>query len=313
MSKRDLLLGLLQNAGRWTYVPAAFFMHFDRSCHRGAAAINRHLEFFRYTGMDFIKVQYENAFPHHPEIQRPTDWSRMPKYTLEFFEDQLDVVRGLVKAARDNALVIVTVYSPFMHAAQTVQQHLLVQHINEKPDAVKKGMEIITESLLGFVKACVKLGVDGFYTSTQGGEGNRFCEPEHFAECIEPYDLAVMTEVNDSCPFNILHICNYEEKYEDMSPFLKYPGQVVSCGLDLKRHKLTSREISEKFGRPFLGGMDRHGVISKGWYWNIRRKAKKVLAEAPDRFILGADCTLHPNVSWERIRTAIDVAHRFRQ
>ncbi len=46
------------------------------------------------------------------------------------------------------------------------------------------------------------------------------------------------------------------------------------------------------FGRPFMGGLDRKGVIATGSLEEIRQAAASVLAEAPERFILAADCTV---------------------
>ena len=51
MNKRDTLFGFVNNETPIDYVPAAFFMHFDPAYHHGQAAIDKHLEFFRYTGM----------------------------------------------------------------------------------------------------------------------------------------------------------------------------------------------------------------------------------------------------------------------
>ena len=68
MNKRDAVLSLLDNDHTSDYVPAAFFLHFDPLYHRGQAAIDKHLEFFNYTGMDFVKIQYEKVFPHQPDI-----------------------------------------------------------------------------------------------------------------------------------------------------------------------------------------------------------------------------------------------------
>jgi len=47
MNKRDTLLGLIHSPTPPAYVPAAFFMHFDRAAHQGQAAIDQHLAFFR--------------------------------------------------------------------------------------------------------------------------------------------------------------------------------------------------------------------------------------------------------------------------
>ncbi len=146
--------------------------------------------------MDFVKIQYENPFPAIPEIKRPRDWAAMPLYKREFYEAQLDVVDGLVKAAKSEALVIMTLYSPFMMTQfATRSLELINDHIKEDPDQVKKGMEIITDSLMVFVKECVRLGVDGFYTSTEGYEGFRSLGPDLFNQCIKPFDLALMEEI----------------------------------------------------------------------------------------------------------------------
>ncbi len=312
MNKRDLVFSLLEPGGAPETIPAAFFLHFDPAYHRGEAAVLKHLEYFHRTGMDFVKIQYEHVFPRIPSITRPEDWARIPFYGLDFFEEPLKVVEGLVKAARREAPVILTLYSPFMCAGHTVGDFFLTRHIQENPEAVKRGMEAITASLMGFVKQCIRLGLDGFYTSTQGGEAGRFNSPELFDECVRPYDLALMQEVNRACPFNILHICDYALPYADLSRFVNYPGQVVNCSLELTGGPITAKEAARMFNRPFMGGMQRKGVILSGSKEEIRAAVRAVCADAPPRFILGADCTIPSEVDWENLRIAIEAAHTFR-
>src|SRR5512132_3607127 len=119
------MLNLIDNDSFGDYVPAAFFMHFDSASHQGQAAIDKHLEFFRYTGMDLVKIQYEKPLPRLPSIQKPDDWAHMPRYGMDFFEGQLAVVDGLVKAAKREAVVVVTLYSPFMGAGHTATDAVL--------------------------------------------------------------------------------------------------------------------------------------------------------------------------------------------
>ncbi len=71
--KREALLSLRKGGSGPDYVPAAFFVHFDRNFHFGPAAVERHLEYFRFTGMDFLKIQYERSLPEpagHPKGRR---------------------------------------------------------------------------------------------------------------------------------------------------------------------------------------------------------------------------------------------------
>lgn len=309
MNKREAVLDLLNAGKEQTYTPAAFFIHFDPAYHKGGAAINKHLEYFRHTGMDFVKIQYEDGFPHLPEIQKPADWAKMPFYRKDFYQNQLDILAGLLESAQKEALVIMTLYSPFMCAGSTTSRQTVQAHIEEAPEKVQEGMAVITDSLLLFVKECIKLGIDGFYTSTQGGEADRFGGSPLFDQCIRPYDLALMEEINHSCIFNILHVCDYHSGYDDLTPFLDYPGHVVNASLTVGAEELSPSRISQMFNRPFMGGIDRHGAIAAGTQEEITQMVQGVLNQASDKFILGADCTLPGDVNWDNISTAIALAH----
>ncbi len=312
-NKRDSMLGLLDKKSPQEYIPAAFFIHFDKSRHFGSAAVEKHLEYFRSTDMDFVKIQYERTFPPILDIKKPGDWEKMPSYKLDFYEPELEAVKGLVKAAKKEALILVTLYSPFMCAGHTATLPLLTAHLQENPDAVKKGLEIITNSLMLFVKECIRLGVDGFYASTQGGEAGRFRDPRVFMNYIKPYDLVLMNEMNRSCIFNILHVCDYNGPYADFSPFLDYPGHIVNCNPRLTTKQLAWKEIMQIFKRPCMGGLDRHGIIVSGGKREIEAAVNAALVDVPLPFILGADCTLPSEIPWANIRTAIATAHSFKR
>jgi uroporphyrinogen decarboxylase len=309
MNRRDVILGLADANRPLPYVPAAFFLHFPAAFHFGLAAVDKHLEYFRYTGMDFVKIQYERTFPSLPQIQAPADWVKMPHYGRDFFAGQLEAVKGLVQAVGREAVIVVTLYSPFMCAGHTTSQALVTDHLNREPEKVRKGLEIITDSLLGFVRECIQLGVDGFYTSTQGGEAGRFTEAHVFDEYIKPFDLVLMQEANRACPFNILHVCDYQLDYTDLAPFLDYPGTVVNSPLRLGTRRLTPKQVSESFKRPYMGGLDRKGILTSGSPEQIQQAVHAVLEQAPSHFILGADCTVPSEISWDNLKIAIEAAH----
>ena len=94
MNKREAVLSLLDSSLPTPYIPAAFFLHFDPQFHRGQAAIDKHLEYFRFTGMDFVKIQYETRYPVLPEIQSAADWDKMPCYGADFYQDQWNITKA---------------------------------------------------------------------------------------------------------------------------------------------------------------------------------------------------------------------------
>ena len=310
MNKREAVLDLLDPDKIQEYTPAGFFIHFDPNNHFGKAAVDKHLEFYRYTDMDLVKIQYERNFPYQPEIKQPEDWHKLPLFGIDFFQPQLEAVEGLVNAAKRDSVVIVTLYSAFMCAGQA-SNGLITEHLRKNPEQAKKGIEIATESLLVFVRECIKMGVDGFYASTQGGESARFEDKSIFHEYVKPYDLILMEEINRSCIFNVLHVCDFAHGYDDLTPFLDYPGQVVNCNPHVSKQELSGREISEMFGRPFMGGLERKGFITTGSEMEIKREVEQVLHHAPNKFFLAADCTLPHDVNWDNIKTAISTAHMY--
>jgi len=311
MTKREAVLAV--GDGRVPdFVPAAFFMHFELECHEGRKAVEKHIGFFRFTGMDLAKIQYERKFPADPAVVSPSDWAKVRPLGRAYFEPLLEAVDGIVQALAPEAVVIVTLYSPFMCAGHVGGADRLAAHMAEDAGAVKAGMEIVTDSLMVFVNACIELGVDGFYHSTQGYEAGRLASPELFHECVKPYDLSVMRAIAARCRFSVLHVCDYHAPYDDVSPFVEYPGTVVNCNPVVAGRKLSGSEIAAMFGRPFMGGVERMGPIATGTEEDARQAAREALAEAPSPTILAADCTIPPGSPWENLRAAIEEAHAWR-
>jgi uroporphyrinogen decarboxylase len=309
ITKRDRMAQWLEGKHTPGYTPAAFFLHFDNQHKLGTAAAERHIEYFRYTDMDFVKIQYEQEYQPVEFLKKPDDWSKLRPHNLDFYEPQLVAVRKIVAALKKEAMVIMTLYSPFMWAGHCASRPVLRRHMEEDPEAVKRGLDILTESQLLFVNACVKIGVDGFYMSTQGSETGQFSDPQLFTRYVKPSDLVAMESVSSSCPFNILHVCDYNAPYHNYDVVADYPGQVVNCNPRLDDKELSWEQISETFNRPNMGGLDRHGILTNGTPEQIEAEVRRVLRHAPAQFILGADCTVPGEMAWSRLRHAISVAH----
>jgi uroporphyrinogen decarboxylase len=148
------------------YTPAAFFLHFGPEYKAGSAAAKRHLEFFQRTDMDFVKIQFEQTYERQEFLQKPSDWSKLALRKIDFYEPLIQTVRELVKSAKKDALILMTLYSPYMCAGHCATAPVLRRHLEENPEAVKPGLAILTESQLIFVRACIKAGVDGLPTSS---------------------------------------------------------------------------------------------------------------------------------------------------
>lgn len=309
-NKRERMLQWLAGKTDPEYTPAAFFLHFGPQYKNGVAAAKRHLEFFRQTDMDFVKIQFEQTYERQSFLERPSDWSKLTLRKIDFYEPLVVTARELVRTAKKDALILMTLYSPFMCAGHCATAPVLRRHLEENPEAVKRGLEILTESQLIFVRACISAGVDGFYMSTQGSEAGQFSKLSIFKDYVKPFDLVAMKEIQAACAFNILHVCDYVAPYANYEVVRDYPGHVVNCNTKLVGRELSPQELSRHFGRPYMGGLDRHGILGKGSPEQVEAEIKRVVKSAPKQFILAADCTVDGQTDWNRLRHAIGVAHR---
>jgi uroporphyrinogen decarboxylase len=310
-NKREKMLAVLDQSKPNSYVPAAFFMHFKEKL--GQGAVDRHLEYFRATNMDFVKVQYEIVLPRLDNIKKPEDWDKIPVYKKDFFEPQLAVIEALAKELKAEALIIPTVYSPFSLAGQSVGPEAPA-HAKENPEAVAKGLHHITESILNYIREAVLRGADGFYISTQGGDVNNFGETPLYDKLILPFDQIISQEASNKALINILHICDYESPYNQIRKFTSYPGSIINPPIHLADGSaIKTKDVQQTFGRPVMGGLDRLGILSKGRPEEIKAEVDRVLREAAPNFILAADCTVPSETPWQNLRTVIDYAHDWRE
>lgn len=116
-------------------------------------------------------------------------------------------------------------------------------------------------------------------------------------------------------PFNILHIC---ESGGHITPatfddYLDYPGSIINPPMhNFKDSTLTLRQISERFRRPVLGGMQRWGALYKGTLEEAKAEVDAILREAPANFIFGADDSLPNDSDPEKVRRLVDYIHTWR-
>jgi uroporphyrinogen decarboxylase len=310
VDKREKVLEVLDQSKPNKYVPSAFFMHFPEKL--GQGAVKKHLDYFRATNMDFSKIQYEVTLPP-VDIQRPKDWEKVAVQGKDFFKPQLDVIELIAKELKSEALIIPTVYSPLLYAAQTKDGATFLKHAKEDPETMAKAFGKFAESIIYFLREAVRVGADGFYLSTHGGDTANFYDTLLFYQLIAPYDHLIFKEASDISDFNILHICSPENTYQKLDHLASYPSSVINPpALLADGSKANLKGVQALFHRPVMGGLDNHGVIAHGSPGEIKKEVDQIFADAPQNFILAANCTVHGDVSWETLRSVIDYAHDWR-
>lgn len=309
-NKRELILSVLDQSRPNDYVPAAFFLHFSNKL--GAKAVQDHVNFFRATNMDVVKVFYE-ILPPHVDVKSPSDWKNVKPLSEDYFAPQVALVRDLAQQLKGEALIIPTVYSPLAVLHQTVGDVDLKALIEKDPEAAKPALEAITTSIENYLRAACKAGADGFYISSQGGDEKNFGKGKIWTNVVRPYDKRVSETAQKLAPINILHICDYGSSYATIDDYTDYPASIINPPIHLTKGELDLKHVAKVFNRPVFGGLDRLGIIAKGSVEEAKAEVDRILTNAPDNFILGADCTIPSDTDVDKLRAVIDYAHTWRQ
>lgn len=313
-NRREVILQVLDQSRPNEYVPAAFFLHFENKL--GRKAVQDHKDFYRATNMDFVKVFYEIVVPQI-DIRNGKDWERVPVYDEDFFAPQVAVIEDLAREFGKEAFILPTVYSPLALAHQTLGRDKDLKKLAEEdPKAFGQAIKNLSLSIENYLRAARKHGADGFYVSSQGGDGNSL-SPKIWKEYVREWDKHVSEVANEIGEINILHICDYGTPFknaEALYAFTDYPASIINVPLNFSDGStLNLKEAQQRFGRPIFGGLERLGVIATGTIEEAKKAVDKVLENAPQNFILGADCTVPGETDWEKLRAVIDYAHTWRQ
>lgn len=306
LTKREIMQDFLKGKKHGNYVPTAFFMHFPAKV--GQDAVYYHIRHLARTGMDLLKVQFEQ---HQPNIKIETskDWEQIQPLPRDFYEPTVKVVKEIVETVGHETMVIPTVYSPFQVLRMQIGIPAVKRWAKEDPEQFMRALRIYADALLNFVRDCKALGVDGFFTPTQGGENIYNEVPDFFERFIRPFDMEIMTECNTGTHCNILHICDWEGPYDDLSRFVSYPGQIVNTPNVVAGKLFTPTDAEVLFNRIALGGLDRKAVINKGTPDEVVAEVKKVISENTGKLMLGAECTIDNRTAIENVRAAVRTAH----
>jgi len=289
-------------------VPASFWFHLPKEMAHGKASVKEHLEYYRQTDLDFLKIMNEHPYKVEHKIKIPSDWRKIKPAPLssDFYQAQLDELKMITDQLGGECLTTTTIFNPFS-SGNHASGKLVTEHLKMDPESVNIGLGTIAESLAEFAEACLGVGVDGIYFSAQGGEADRFEENE-FLEYIQPHDLTVLKAIDGKGDLNIIHICRDNIR---LHLYSNYPGDVINWAATAK-HNIPLKEGKRFFNRPILGGLDNRGLIVDGTPEEIQTRVHTIIQSfGPLNLIIGADCTLPTNINRDHIRAAIEATSTY--
>ncbi|MBE6287849.1 MAG: hypothetical protein E7099_06650 [Mediterranea massiliensis] len=309
-NKKEIMDAFVAGTLDKSYVPAAFFIHFPGSNSKvGEGAVKSHLNYLLQTNADILKVQFEQRPDYIKGLDKQETWDNIAEMPEDFYRPTFEVVEQLQKYVGKDVYILPTIYSPYQVARQSLGDDNIAKAAVERPSDLKRVLGYYAKALEWYVNACKEIGIEGFYMTTQGGEMKYYHIPGFFEEQIKPFDLQIMNLCQKDSKITILHICDWEGTYDDLTRYLDYPGDIVNTPLILNGTPFSISDGEKLFNRPVLGGLDRKKEIIFGNTNDVATAVRKAIANGPKgRTMIGAECTVS-DAPIENIHTAIYTAH----
>lgn len=311
MDKRRLVLDAMDGK-EVPRAPGSFWFHFSGQEAEGEGCVRAHLEYYRESGIDFVKVMSDGfSYSLSTEPKSASDWRKLKALgpRSSFVRGQVERAKRIVDEIGGEACVFYNVFAPFSLMRQCAGDAAVMGHLREDREAVVGAIRVISEDVAELATALIsEAGCTGIYLALQGGELYRF-SPEEYRDIVSPSDLAVLSAANARSGYNIAHLCGWAGDRNRLEVWKDYPAKVFNWAIFVEGVDIAAGRALFP-GKTLLGGFDNRkvGLLYGGSDETIASFARDLLAKNGKRgYMVGADCTLPADVDRRRVKVAMDV------
>ncbi|MDR0410975.1 MAG: uroporphyrinogen decarboxylase [Treponema sp.] len=277
--------------------------------------IEGHKKFYAEFEPDFIKIMTDGFFVYPDDAfqkaQKAADLRDVKPIgeNHPWIEKQVAFAKTLADVWSGEVLSFYNIFAPaalfrFARGNRDGVEETLAGFIDEDAEAVGYAFGVVAKDTVALVKRIINEGgADGIYYSTQDLNGGKTTEQIR-RRLVQANDLTVLNAANDVSQYNILHICGYAGRRNNLMHFIDYPSQIVNWAVTVEGVSLEQGKKLFK-NKPVIGGFDntKNSVLYKGSQKEIEAETKRILAGSGARgVILGADCTVPRDIDIQRLQ-----------
>lgn len=303
--------------------PIAFWRHFPVEDQHPETLAAATLKFQQTYDFDIVKVTPASSFSvkdwgvtdewkNNPEgsreytkrvIEKPQDWETLQPLdpSAPHLAAQLECLKLVRKGIGADTPIIQTIFNPLSLAKHLAGNQLLMDHIKKHPEAVMKGLETITKSVVKFIEALHTVGVDGIFYAVQHAQASMF-ELDEYKTIALTFDQQALKPAEDFwC--NMLHL-HGKDIYFSLLRLVNF--QIVNWH---DRETYPSLAEAQSLYRGVVCGGIRQDTLYSGAPQQVRDEAQDAIAQSKGlKFILGTGCVVYYQSAHENIMAAIESA-----
>jgi uroporphyrinogen decarboxylase len=307
--------------------PVALWRHFPGDDQDAATLASAHLQWQRNYDWDLLKVSPANSFCvvdwgvrsrwegtlegtrtiTRRAIERPEDWEKLRLLDpgRGALAVQIEGLRLLNKELGDETPTLATIFSPMSQAKNLTGQERMLSHMRAYPEALERGLEIITQSTIDYIEAAARSGISGIFYAVQHAN-YALTSPAEYERFGRPYDLRVLAAAGDLW-LNMLHLHGTGEVMFDQ--VAHFPVQIINW-----HDRDTGISLVDGMARTdsvVSGGVSRVALYQDSVSETVAQAADSLSQTGGRRHILGIGCVALTNTPLANIRALREAVETF--
>lgn len=310
-------------------VPSGFWFHFlENEIHADAFTypelekqlLEGEIRYIDTVQPDFVKIMTDGFFAYrNPVIQTASTAAELAKIKPladddPYFTRQIAYAKELTRRYGNEVAMFYNLFCAgtilkFVRPGSIQEnEKFLAKLVQEDHAAVRAAFDVISADIAKLADRIIKEGgVTGVYFSLQNLAGST--DRTLYEAVFAPGEKEILRAANAASAYNILHVCGYLGHRNELDWYRDYEAKTVNWAAVVEGVPLEEgREIFPH--RALLGGFGNlpTDVLYSGTRAEVAAETRRILAAAGRTgVILGADCTVPPDIDWQRfewVRTA---------
>ena len=333
MTKRERFMNFLQSKPV-DRVPVAFFHHFCGPAEWGQGLVNADAFERNIIGHklarekfdpDVIKVMNDTLMIMPVDVsfvRSAADLRRVhaPSVDSEYTRKLLEMTKRVLAFYQDSdAPTYATGFSPSLVLRTNMctgpfagegDESWILKYIKEDPESVAAGIRNIGDDIAAINELLIKEGgVDGIYFSISNQKG--FFTDDEYRTYVAPAEKAVMDKANELSKVNLLHICGYHGRANNLGLFLDFEAAAYNIAVYAEGVSLSAGKRLLG-GKPVFGGFAQDKVIYTGSMQEVKEATWKILDECGQiGTMIAADCTVPNDIDDSRFNWVVEACEEY--
>ncbi|MDR3121222.1 MAG: hypothetical protein LBU58_07820 [Clostridiales bacterium] len=247
---------------------------------------------------DFVKVMSDGYFSYPvgagERYDSPADLKKITVIGANepWVAEQVALAKDVL-ALQEDTSYFYNSFSPISNLLYIIGKESFAKILKQDPDAVADALHTIADGLLVLAKALIEAGIDGIYFSVSNPAPD-VVTSELYRKIVAPAENYFLQKAKELGGSQILHICGYNGKKNDLSLYVDYDADAINWAVNVENVSLSAGK--KLFGgKAVIGGFANPGgsLIQTGAKEAIQDFTQKLLADAGKvGVVVGADCTV---------------------